>query len=979
MSADYDDLIISLLNPPFFAKLTDTVGEDAPVDSGTLGLTGSAADVTFGADGLTNGDPATACTFGASSIITFTQSAPAWTAMTVIATVKPSENSSNTNDADKGVIASDDSTGWIFGLTSNRMRFWTNTSSEAVASDTFTITPGTVYHVAFTINADKEWVFYLNGAAVGSGTAANAPLMSADIHVGYWDGSGWRFRGQMQYVAIDDAAATAQNIEDLYDEWLSSGVPTISSAVMQEDGKRIRLTFSATGAITGTTGFTPKIGGVSKTVGAMRQISASVVDLWIENPDTVVTGNTVTYDYDSGAGDFADGAGDLASVTAGAVTNNSLQTATKIVYPIQGTSLVQEFTFASIVERAYTASMRWRVKTGSVLNSTTPAQTGTGATRRHGSMINPAFTDRKHAFDGRLDVYDETLEVTFPHTFAAGESMLSAYSTGEEIGGGWPSETAVDVGEWITEGSRQVVITAGTTSAVEPTWADLGDTYTDGTAEWETYGNHYLEAATIIDCYSGTCPSVTDFAPPYVDATKTIYSSTGMLARLPAGLTAPVGLPAITTTLNETLLPLIEVEGTFVGQFTRPYRNLPRTGLTLGSSFGKSLTQVMVNQSYREQLLIQCVQAGIDYNGIFEIGGRINDGGGHSWGRSPFAWLAGVALDEEATFDAPFIADAENFIEFATTFNVTQSQINSGVYDYNVWRLTTSSITGTPTGTITGDTSMATGTYLRTEGSTIVVYNVTGDFEAEDVSFSGGSATVTSVLELANTFPATVQESYLYVPEWKFGTAAVDGATSPDKWWNVAYRECCSFAGTYPTAAMLAWLDKDTTFDDGQFLDYQDRYEYVERVEDGDDFTHDTEWQYLLYTTNRATLRGAFAVTAASFNPDTQVLTITANRYATSIDGDGFALTGGLTLSNFAQTGPTTFTFDVDGDATGETLAYVAQSAPDEFVDASNSELPAFAGMALDEAFAGARPVIVSGGAADSISISGGYNFIVAE
>jgi hypothetical protein len=89
MSADYDDLIISLLNPPFFAKLTDTVGEDAPVDSGTLGLTGSAADVTFGADGLTNGDPATACTFGASSIITFTQSAPAWTAMTVIATVTP--------------------------------------------------------------------------------------------------------------------------------------------------------------------------------------------------------------------------------------------------------------------------------------------------------------------------------------------------------------------------------------------------------------------------------------------------------------------------------------------------------------------------------------------------------------------------------------------------------------------------------------------------------------------------------------------------------------------------------------------------------------------------------------------------------------------------------------------------------------------------------------------------------------------------
>jgi hypothetical protein len=851
---------------------------------------------------------------------------------------------------------------WVLYLSSAALTMeWDNGSGTGSLTETTTgaLSADTLYFVTCGYDATND-LFHVSvnaGTAQSDSEATGARAGAGPFVIGasplqtvYWD-------GRIGPTGFWKRALTGAERTELY----NAGTPLtyadlaqdieIASAVMQKDGKRIRLTFTANGTVTGTTGFTPKIGGVSKTVGKYLQISAAVWDLYLDNPDVGLTGNTITYDYDSGAGDFADDAGDLASVTAGAVTNNSLQTATKIVVPVTATKNI-EYTFASIEGRAMTMAHRWEVEEGSILNSTTPAQAGTGGTRRNGSQINPNFLNREQALDGRVGTYEETAAVTFPHTFAAGETMVTAYSIGEEIEGGWPSETAVTAGEWIASsgGTVQVAQASGTTSDTEPTWANTGDTYVDGTVTWETYGSPILEAGSALHCYAtGAAPDVTDFSPPYIDTTKTRYNSAGMLARLPAGFSAPAGAPTLATTLAASSLPWLMMEGTFIGQYTRPYRNFTRAGAIVSDYPFNAMAQLMINQSYREPLLIQCVQQGIDIGGIFEAGGRINDGGGQSWGITPFAILAGVALDEEAHFDGLINEAPGEFIEFATTFSVTAGQISSGVYNYNIWRLTTSSITGTPTGTITGGTSGATGTYHHTDSNKLVVYNVTGDFEAEEVTFSGGSATVTAVVEVENTFPATVRESYLYVPEWKFGTDAVDGATSPDKWWEVTYRQCCSFAGQYVAGAFLCWVDKETTFDDGEFLDYLDRYEYVERVEQGNAFTYSQEWQYDLYVDNRATLRGAFAVTDVSFNADTQILTITTNRYATSEAGAGLALTGGLTLSNFTPQGATSFTFDVDGDARGETLSYTPQDSPDEFVDAGNNELPEFSEMAVGE------------------------------
>jgi len=142
---------------------------------------------------------------------------------------------------------------------------------------------------------------------------------------------------------------------------------------------------------------------------------------------------------------------------------------------------------------------------------------------------------------------------------------------------------------------------------------------------------------------------------------------------------------------------------------------------------------------------------------------------------------------------------------------------------------------------------------------------------------------------------------------------------------------------------LIRHFDVESAFNAGAFCDYMIRYRYIQGL--AGTYLGDKA----LFDANVTAAYGAFAVTSRVLTDGGNLLAIMTNRYATSVDGDGFALSGGKTLSNFDQIGPRTFTFDVDTATTANTLAYVQQSSPDEFVSAGNVELGAFSGAALIE------------------------------
>lgn len=86
-----------------------------------------------------------------------------------------------------------------------------------------TLTTGTWYHIAYTVNTSNNWVFYLNGVALGNGTAADFTTAGTNanqfgVGIAYPNSSGktWYFNGQIDDVGIFNRVLTAAEILDIY-------------------------------------------------------------------------------------------------------------------------------------------------------------------------------------------------------------------------------------------------------------------------------------------------------------------------------------------------------------------------------------------------------------------------------------------------------------------------------------------------------------------------------------------------------------------------------------------------------------------------------------------------------------------------------------------------------------------------------------------------------------------------------------------
>lgn len=119
-------------------------------------------------------------------------------------------------------------------------------------------------------------------------------------------------------------------------------IPTLVSAVVASDGVTLTLTFDL--SMTGSTGFTPKVGGVSRSftiagAGTTRVLTLSSV---------VYSGETVTLDYVPG--DMQSGGQSLGGFIGFSVTNNSTQFASVPATPII-TGVVTTSSGGILVER----------------------------------------------------------------------------------------------------------------------------------------------------------------------------------------------------------------------------------------------------------------------------------------------------------------------------------------------------------------------------------------------------------------------------------------------------------------------------------------------------------------------------------------------------------------------------------------------------------------------------------------------------
>lgn len=603
-----------------------------------------------------------------------------------------------------------------------------------------------------------------------------------------------------------------------------------------------------------------------------------------------------------------------------------------------------------------------------------PLTEGSGTGRRNGAMLNPVSirlydNGARRGFDGRANhYYSDSVSVAPGVSMSAGDALVASRSLPESAD--WEDNEAYAEGDVIRvnqpgppSGAEHLVYyvctSAGTSGGTEPTWNSAARRIWDNTVRWARYGKSATPTVAVFTKVA-SLPAQTDFRPAFSggEADKTVYSTNSIRKYLLPGFAAPSSAPTVEATQRKVERPWVEVVTDWTHQDDHHILNSQGYGQAVAHEVGDVLGLLMTDTPFMDELLIRTIQRGIDFKGMRESGGDWTWNGGHGHGRWPLIAFAGVMLGRASEFINVIRGDGGaspwGFNEFNETKYITSSDVLSGRYTtaQQCW-LPLSGISGTPSGTITGQSSGASGTVFRYDGSapspSVSVLGVAGApySASETVIWSGGSATVgahpTNVRE---THPATVQQNWLHVPEWSF-----DWDVSPNvdnKSWeagqDVPYRFCCTAVSWVAEVAFMHVFGLENSIGHPALSDYYVRYRYVKPTLhgegwNGEDAFHLALWY--LYADSSPLSCTAFV------EEDGGHLRLAFSRYATMDPADtGIVFTGGsVALSEWEQVAPREWRAKISGNHWGETLRYELGTQP--VVDSGNNELPSFSEMRI--------------------------------
>jgi len=222
----------------------------------------------------------------------------------------------------------------------------------------------------------------------------------------------------------------------------------------------------------------------------------------------------------------------------------------------------------------------WVLPNGGSINPTvvsvSPAPTGSGSSKRNGSMVNVGGgTDHfiYQGFDGRGTFYSETLaeNVTYPIALSPGKSLVATESS--------------------TDGVHNDVTGA---PAATPDRADL-------------------KQAAILTCLA-TAPPADAFRPAYVGNTKTIYTESQINWSILPNYAPTTGIRSQATYESWVTKCWIDCQREFPAQCLHPYLHMPAYGRELSGAIGEAALFTCCNytQAQKRKIVLGIIQIGID-------------------------------------------------------------------------------------------------------------------------------------------------------------------------------------------------------------------------------------------------------------------------------------------------------------------------------------------------------------------------------
>jgi len=278
----------------------------------------------------------------------------------------------------------------------------------------------------------------------------------------------------------------------------------------------------------------------------------------------------------------------------------------------------------------------WVVGPVTVIN-VNPAPTGSGASYRNGSMIDPipgnvSAGGDGQAYDGRNAQFNPAKAVSFPMTISPTKSLISTMSL-------------------------------------------LNFPYTDITGMILVSGQTTSKSGAVLTVVNAP-PAPTAFRPPYAGTTKTIYDSAALnIAGLPA--LAPVaGTPSIATYATYFQRPWIDHLTNWMGRLMHPADNMPNYGRELAMYVGGGglLATLDFSVDQKRPLVLGLTQVGIDYYHISLLAPNLWEViAGQNFGRKFPILFAGHMLENSEMLNHPATGWSEDTSTYYGT-DVTPNQ-----------------------------------------------------------------------------------------------------------------------------------------------------------------------------------------------------------------------------------------------------------------------------------------------------------------
>ncbi|OHB61556.1 MAG: hypothetical protein A2Y12_00530 [Planctomycetes bacterium GWF2_42_9] len=257
-----------------------------------------------------------------------------------------------------------------------------------------------------------------------------------------------------------------------------------------------------------------------------------------------------------------------------------------------------------------------------VIDEVSPTSTGSGASFRNGSMINPVAADNQ-AYDGRATSFNSSIAIgsaysprNFPLTLESGKSFISTAS----------------------------IIDQTTDEGCSGLYRDVSGTcISDASVA-------YLYSAAVLTTVP-SLPPADAFRPPYSGTQKPFFTKAELepqkelLPRLP--LPTKPNITKLNFVKNEFQNVWVDHQDVWQCRYIHPVKNMPNYGREIGGAVSDASCLLMLDYDYTdlEPLLVNFIQTGIDFyyahnNGTSWWG----DGGHHNSRRWPIIF-AGLLLD----------------------------------------------------------------------------------------------------------------------------------------------------------------------------------------------------------------------------------------------------------------------------------------------------------------------------------------------